>query len=189
MALLRGKRLDVRIVEKEDVADWEKWIQDPDFRGSFEPFPRQVTLADAEKEFASSPGAGSDDHNYFVQKKDGTRIGIAIDSVVRQFGKCIEIGYIISRAEQGNGYATEAASILVDYLFLSRNIERIQATTVVDNIASQKVLEKLGFKREGELRKAGWIRGRWLNYYIWSLLREEWGAPRVLVSQGVASVV
>ncbi len=183
MALIRGKRVDLRIVEKEDVADWEKWIQDPEFRGDFEPFPRQVAQADAEKQFGDSLGTTSDDRNYFILKKDGTKIGIVIHSVQPHIGKCIEIGYIIAPAERGKGYATEAATLLVDYLFLSRNIERIQAVTAVDNLPSQKVVERIGFKREGELRNAYWIRGRWLNFYIWSILRAEWAAPRILASR------
>lgn len=99
-----------------------------------------------------------------------------------------ETGYIIREGERGQGYATEAASIAVDSLFLSRNIERVQAHTLPENVPSQKVLEKVGFKKEGELRHVAWIRGYWLNHYAWSILREEWGSPRILkAAQAIAS--
>jgi len=179
MGLLKGKRVDLRLVEKEDLADWEGWLQDPDFRGAFEPFPRQIPLAEAEKEFLNPPNPSADFRKYFIQKKDGAKIGIVIH-FNDGHPTLPEIGYIVKADERGHGYAAEAANIIVDYLFLSRNIERVQAHTLTGNVPSQKVLEKVGFKREGEIRHAAWIRGRWVNYYGWSILREEWKGPRIL---------
>ena len=69
---------------------------------------------------------------------------------------------------------------MVDYLFLSKDTMRIQATTDVRNLASQKILEKTGFKKEGRLRKTGFVRGVWADDYLWSILREEWKQPRIL---------
>jgi RimJ/RimL family protein N-acetyltransferase len=69
---------------------------------------------------------------------------------------------------------------MVDYLFLSKNIARIQALTNVRNNASQRVLEKAGFKREGILRKAGFVRGDRTDAYIYGVIREEWKEPRIL---------
>ena len=48
------------------------------------------------------------------------------------------------------------------------------------NVASQKVLEKVGFKREGTLRKTYLLRGEWTDIFIFSILREEWIEPRTL---------
>ena len=69
---------------------------------------------------------------------------------------------------------------MIDYLFLTRDIVRIQAVVNADNQSSQKALEKAGFKREGRLRKALWVRGVWKDSYIYSILREEWKEPKLL---------
>ena len=69
---------------------------------------------------------------------------------------------------------------MVDYLFLSKEIVRIQAHTDVRNVASQKVLEKAGFKKEGTVRKFSFIRGEWRDGLLYSLLREEWKEPKIL---------
>jgi RimJ/RimL family protein N-acetyltransferase len=50
----------------------------------------------------------------------------------------------------------------------------------VRNLASQKVLEKAGFKREGILRKSAFERGEWRDFYVYSILREEWKEPKIL---------
>jgi RimJ/RimL family protein N-acetyltransferase len=52
-------------------------------------------------------------------------------------GNLLEIGYILVPSERGKGYCSEAVKIMVDYLFLSRELVRVQAITDVDNFASQ----------------------------------------------------
>ena len=89
----------------------------------------------------------------------------------------MEIGYaILDPAARGKGVASEAARLIVEYLFTNRTLERVEASTDVENIASQKVLEKCGFKREGTMRKARWVGGHYRDYHLYSILREEWMA-------------
>lgn len=82
--------------------------------------------------------------------------------------------------ERRKGYCTEAVEIMVDYLFLSKDMVRIQAHTDVRNIVSQKVLEHAGFRREGTIRKSSFVRGEWRDMFLYSILREEWKEPRIL---------
>ena len=65
-------------------------------------------------------------------------------------------------------------------MFLSKDTVRVQAETNVENTASQKVLEKAGFRREGVVRKVAFIRGEWRDCYLYSILREEWKEPKIL---------
>jgi RimJ/RimL family protein N-acetyltransferase len=71
----------------------------------------------------------------------------------------------------------------VDCLFLSGNIVRIQAGTNVRNKASQRVLEKAGFKKEGITRKSAFVRGEWADAYLYSIIREEWKEPKILAKK------
>jgi ribosomal-protein-alanine N-acetyltransferase len=82
--------------------------------------------------------------------------------------------------ERGKGYGTEAVQLMVDYLFLSKDLARIQAIANVRNKASQRVLEKAGFQREGTIRKCLFNRGELRDYYLYSILREEWKEPKIL---------
>jgi RimJ/RimL family protein N-acetyltransferase len=91
-----------------------------------------------------------------------------------------EIGFALIPSERGKGYGTEAVTIFVDYLFLSRDLIRIQATTDLRNMASQRTLEKVGFKREGIVRKSMFIHGEWRDLLLHSILREEWKEPKIL---------
>jgi len=100
--------------------------------------------------------------------------------VLHVAGKQLEIGYSLLPGERGKGYGTEAIEIMVDYLFLSRDIQRIQVQTDPRNIASQRLLAKAGFSKEGTLRKNFFMRGEWRDVYIYSILREEWKEPRII---------
>ncbi|MDX2004239.1 MAG: GNAT family protein [Meiothermus sp.] len=78
----------------------------------------------------------------------------------------------------GSGINTEAKVVLFDYAFGPLELKRIQAIAHVHNPRSQKALEKLGFKREGLLRRWRWIRGQPWDFYMYSLLPEEWMESR-----------
>ncbi len=86
-------------------------------------------------------------------------------------------------SERGKGYGTEAVRIMVDYLFLSKNIMRIQAETHPENVASHRVLEKARFRREGTIRKSFFSRGVWRDTVLFSILREEWKEPKILAKK------
>jgi ribosomal-protein-alanine N-acetyltransferase len=74
-----------------------------------------------------------------------------IDFHIRDF--TVGLGYVIARSHQRKGYATEATRAVVKWSFQQPTIYRVNASTDVDNIASQRVLEKVGMVREGLLRK------------------------------------
>ena len=68
----------------------------------------------------------------------------------------------------------------MDYLFLHKDIGRIQAETHPANAASRRVLEKCGFSFEGLIRRSYFSRGTWRDTAMHSILREEWGGPKLL---------
>ena len=86
-----------------------------------------------------------------------------------------EIGWVFNGAYHGHGYATEAATALLQYGFEALHLHRIIATCQPENVASCRVMEKLGMRREAHFRKC--IRlpdNRWWDEYFYALLEEEW---------------
>jgi len=164
--------VNLRIVEKDDLSLLHEWENDLENEGEFEPI-RQKTRIELEKAYDNLKDA----QWFYVEKKDKTRIGFIAHFLVA--GE-VELGYSIVPNERRKGYATEAIKILVDYLFLSKDVVRVQARADPENFASWKALEKSGFTREGILRKTCFCRGAWKNDCIYSILREEWKEPRIL---------
>ena len=170
--MLEGKKVNLRIMEKEDLLTTvTEWNNDPEFYGEYE--LRQDSQTEMEKIFEAT----SEKKWFMIEKKDGSKIGI-----IGYFpeGKLLEIGYALVPSERGKGYSTEAVKIIVDFIFLLKEVVRVQADTDVRNVASQKVLEKANFKKEGVIRKSAFIRGEWRDCAMFSILREEWKEPKIL---------
>jgi RimJ/RimL family protein N-acetyltransferase len=85
-----------------------------------------------------------------------------------------DLGYVLDRRHWGHGYATEATRALVDFGFGRLELHRIWATCDVDNHGSDRVLEKVGMRREGHLRQIGWRQGQWRDSYLYAILQPEW---------------
>jgi ribosomal-protein-alanine N-acetyltransferase len=175
ICLLEGKRVNLRIVERDDLPLLADWSNNPEYLGDYIWLPQQ-SRTEWEKRYDALP---SDTKWFFIEKKDGTKIGTMFHWSI---GNLLEIGYVLVPSEREKGYCTEAVNIVVDYLFLSKDIPRVQAHTDARNMSSQKVLENVGFKKEGTIRKSGFSRGEWRDLCLYSILREEWKEPRVLRS-------
>jgi RimJ/RimL family protein N-acetyltransferase len=84
------------------------------------------------------------------------------------------MGYELDPEHWGHGYATEAARAIVRFGFEQLQVHRIWADVVSENSGSINVLEKLGMKREGQLRQNQWMKGRWWDTFIYAILEQEW---------------
>jgi len=164
--------VNLRVVEKEDLPLVKEWRNDIEYSGECQSIS-QETIEDLEKQYDEL----AEGQWFFIEKKDGNKIGTISHRAV---WKTQEIGYAVLPSERGKGYCSEAVKIMADYLFLSRDIVRIQAHTEERNVASRKVLERAGFKKEGTFRKEYFVRGEWRDSCLYSILREEWKKPKIL---------
>lgn len=85
-----------------------------------------------------------------------------------------EIWYKIHKDHWNKGYTTEAVLNVLSYGFNELNLHRIEAGCATENIASIRVLEKVGMSREGMKRKNLPIRGDWKDNYFYGILEEEY---------------
>ena len=171
--MLEGKTVNLRVIEKEDIPLLNEWANNLDVGGDYE-FSRQVSRAEMEKNFDKflSEPSPVEWKTFIIEKKDGTKIGYVVHfNTVHPAGKMQEIGYVLIPNERGKGYCTEAVRMIVDYLFLTKELVCIQAMVDVRNVASQRVLEKASFRKEGTIRKRFFLRGEWTDNSVYSILR------------------
>ena len=171
--MLEGKNVNLRVVEKEDLPLFAEWVNKPESLGEYNPL-WQRSKAEWEKRY-DHPSA--EEKWFSIEKKDGAKAGFIQHFTIDDI---FEGGYFLAPNERRKGYCSEAVQLMVDYLFLSKEIVRIQAHTDVGNVASQRVLEKAGFRKEGTIRKKEFVRGEWRDRHVFSILREEWKEPRIL---------
>lgn len=174
--MLEGKLVNLRVMEGEDVDFLIEYGNDMRCMGEYWP-DEQRSKSDWVKMFDNLQSSPRDFKVFIIQMKDGTKIG-DIHHGLNQPHNLMEIHYWLVQKERNKGYATEAVQLMVDYLFLSKEFVRIQAITDVRNKPSQRVLEKVGFQREGTMRKCVFNRGQLRDYHIYSTLREERKEPK-----------
>jgi RimJ/RimL family protein N-acetyltransferase len=109
------------------------------------------------------------------RQEDGKVIGLV--GMIREGHGQAEIGWAIGVEHRGQGYATEAARALVAYGVALLGLHRIHADTSTDNLASWRIMERLGMRREGLLREAFYEGGKWADRYIYAILADEWRDP------------
>lgn len=112
-------------------------------------------------------------HKVIVLKKTNRVIG-AVEMTLNKINASAEIGYIIHPDYWGYGIATNISKKLLDYGFNKLGLNRIYATTDKRNIGSEKVLKKLGMKKEGLLRQNIKLREGYRDTLIYSILRYEY---------------
>lgn len=85
------------------------------------------------------------------------------------------LGYELAQEYWNQGMMTEAIRAMAGYAFADMGMNRIQATTEMENAASMRVLRKVGFQEEGVLREWGFWKGSFRDVRCFSLLRRDWG--------------
>ena len=108
-----------------------------------------------------------------VRREDNKLIGSCGITIRSEPNKEAEMGYILNKSHWNQGYTTEAANRLMRFGFQQLGLHRIYATCDPANVASFKVMEKIGMKREGLLRQHKLEKGKWRDSLLYSILEQE----------------
>ena len=98
---------------------------------------------------------------------------IALNGILRGAMYGAYLGYWMAADQQGKGYVTEAIAAALDFGFGPAGLHRIQAAIMPRNDRSLRVIEKLGFRREGYAERYLQIAGKWEDHIIFARTREE----------------
>jgi [ribosomal protein S5]-alanine N-acetyltransferase len=178
--VIETSRLVLRQVTNEDANDILRYLSDEEVMKYYglEPFK---SINDVLEEISWYQ---SIQHN-----KTGMRWGITLKEQGLVIGSCgfhngvsqhfrTEIGFELSREHWGKGIAHEAVEAIISYGYENMNVQRIEALIEPPNLASQKLVEKLGFVREGLLRSYEFTGGKFDDLYMYSLLKQDFDRKR-----------
>lgn len=172
---IRTTRLELRPLREEDVAALFEIHSDP----------ASMRYWDAPIWKSDERGRAMVARDLALTTRDHLRLGIELSTSGRLLGTCAlwninaqyrraEIGYILNPRAWGRGYMHEALSALLDYAFGELNLNRVEADTDPRNEPSARLLERLGFSKEGLLRERCIVDGEISDAAMYGLLRREW---------------
>jgi ribosomal-protein-alanine N-acetyltransferase len=168
---IKGRNIKIQVLTQgnaEEVLDFQ--LRNREFLRQFEPSRdesfytldnQKHNLTESYKQFLNGNGIN------FGIYKDSKFIGkIRISNIVMGVFKNAFIGYSIDEKQQGNGYMKEAVKLVVEYAFEELELHRIEATTLIDNEKSQRVLRSCGFKELGISEEYLYINGSWRDHMV-----------------------
>lgn len=183
---LQTERLRVRPVQSGDLPDLLVVNADESVT-RFLPYAAWQSTDDAEGWFARMTTLCADGHalQLVIAERGNDRvIGTVLLFRFEEPSGRIELGYVVGRAQWGRGFAREALAAVLDHVFGPMGLRRVEAQVQPDNLASNALLQRLGFRHEGVLRQRWVAKGQAYDVNAWGLLADEWpGAAGLRVSR------
>lgn len=179
MTRLTGKRLILRELQPQDlpaVHAYGSHLEGVRYQpwGPNSPEDSRAFLRHVLAEAAARPRRN---YTLAVELLEDSHVAGTVSLTVRDAQHAqAELGYFLHPDLWGNGYATEAARLILGFAFSELALHRVFATVDPRNLASVRVLEKLGMTLEGRMRENMLLRDGWRDSLLYSLLIQEWAA-------------
>jgi len=175
-----GQRIFLRPPKRRDALKWQKLrMSSKNFLVPWEPSwdasscSRRAFI----RYFKNSNYLANMDraYSFLIFKIDDNTLlgGINVGNVRRGVAQSASLGYWVGENHARNGYMKEALQILIPTLFIDLRLNRLEAATLEENTASRNLLKKIGFKKEGVLRKYLKINGTWRDHVLYGLLEND----------------
>src|SRR5688500_2210861 len=168
-------------MRRRDAVEWsrirlanEDWLRPWEPSGSLPWDARHTPAAYRAMRRAVARRARAGTSVPFVIRVDGRLAGqVTIDNIVRGALRSGYLGYWIDRRVAGRGMASLAVALVCDHAFGEVGLHRVQADIRPENVPSQRLVERLGFRPEGLLRRYLDIDGDWRDHIAYALLAED----------------
>lgn len=172
--MLKGKRINLRLLREADLDRYIALSQDVSARGNH--FPLEIRSESTIRQRFKDDGFWSDTFRVMAiaDVRTDEIIGTVMIFTPTTYYDALELGYILHDvSRRGEGLMVEAVQMACDYLFRWKNIYRIQIQVEAANIASKKTAERAGFTYEGTIRQCLISNCAPLDLEMYSLLRGE----------------
>ena len=179
MIRLETDRLIIRDHKESDLSDYHKWISDSDLMYYID--WKTSSVEESQKDLIETIKENTNPNrtNYFfamLEKETKSYIGavgFTIKSKKVNTG-IAECGYFLMKKYWRKGIVVEAITKILEFAFEELNLHKMTASCDKENNASEKVMQKCGFFKEGELRKQKFHHNKWCDRLLYSILKEEW---------------
>ena len=172
--MIKGKEIILRYAQASELDLLINLINDPELKGEF---VRALLKSPArfKKDFEANSFSTENSELFVIADNSNSILGVIGHFVTVPYSSARELGFSIFTQENRNkGIASEAVKILTQYLFENLPINRVQICMATEHKACEKVALNCGFKKEGVLRGSIFVRGEFLDTYVYSKLRSEY---------------
>jgi [ribosomal protein S5]-alanine N-acetyltransferase len=176
---IETRRTLLRLVEPPDLPALMQ-VNGDDEVTRFLPYATWGSLADAQawyERVMALHASGSALQFVLIEKETAQAVGTCLLFRHDEKSRRAELGYVLGRRRWGRGLMNEALHALIGHAFQALDIRRLEAEVHPENLASARLLERIGFAREGLLRQRWVAAGRPYDVIAFGLLRHEYRPP------------
>lgn len=170
-------RLAIRHLGLNDLADFYSYRSNPEvtkYQG-FDVMTKETADAFIRQNSTKKFGKAGEWVQYAIENKQtGKLTGDCAIKLDKQDTRIAEIGITISHLEQRKGFAKEAMTAILGFLFDKKNIYRVVEIVDTENIASIQLLKTTGFRQEGHFVENIFFKGKWGSEFQYAMLKKEW---------------
>ena len=166
-----GDRIELRTIEGEDIEFLKRGVNHPNVRRYISVFRTPQNTERYEEVFENIDS--SDDGASLLICADDEPVGSVQLYPVDDGRGWANLGFWVYPDEQGNGYATEACELIIEYGFRELRLHRISGVAMTPNAGSRRVLERVGFIHEGTTRESAFAAGEYVDEEQYGLLETE----------------
>jgi [ribosomal protein S5]-alanine N-acetyltransferase len=171
--MLNGERVVLRPVRERDLGGFINAHTDIANRGEYFPLGVQPESV-LRRQYAETGFWQRDEGTLLIWDREDVMVGHIEFFRQVSYWDSYELSYQLYGPEHaGQGYATEAVRLLVDYLFAAKKVNRLSLVVVPDNAPSRRIADKCGFQLEGTARGAFFSAGQNHDVLVYSLLRTD----------------
>jgi RimJ/RimL family protein N-acetyltransferase len=173
--MLRGERVTLRPIEREDIARLYELRQNVDLHLLANDRWHPRSLARMERDFEKRLDEDESHMNWFAVEAEGALLGTAGLHTLNRWVGTAALGITLyDRERLGRGYGREAVGLLLDWAFRIQNWRRIWLDVLATNERAVRSYQALGFVLEGRLRAHDYHDGAYRDMLVMGMLREEW---------------
>lgn len=175
MPILSTERLILRPFQKADYQFFVELETHPvNLEYEADEAPSQEFLTKKFDDMLAAEGQEKREKYVFLIEENGVPLGKVLIWLIDKYLDEWEMGWVLHPQHTGKGFASEASRALIDFGFKELGANRICANCNDANIASEKVMARIGMTKEGVLRETRKLRGNYYGSCIYGVLRREW---------------
>ena len=176
MNFWQGKSVRLRGVEPSDAETFFRWNFESEMGRALEFLWPPVSLAQvkAETEAQALKKLEGDAFKWMIEDAAGAAVGAINTNECEPHNGTFSYGVNVAPEHRGKGYAAEAVLLVLRYYFEELRYQKVTVGVDAFNESSIALHEKLGFAREGTLRRMKFTRGEYFDVHLYGMTREEW---------------
>jgi RimJ/RimL family protein N-acetyltransferase len=174
--IIEGERIRLVPMTPEMLPNYIRWFSDPEvtrYLGNM--FPPTIAQ---ENEWYENVAKSERDLLWAIMVGDKHIGSTGLHAISWRNRRAITGNMIGDKSEWGKGYGSEAVRLRTRYAFHDLGLEKLETEAFLDNKASQRCLEKAGYRQYGVRRRHEFRDGRWQDMWVADILREEWLAAQ-----------